>query len=71
MNMLKLINLFTWPVRADSEGSVALGSEMLRYAQHDRAVTHTYVWIILFICIIGRYSPEKKRDGISIGVSDK
>ncbi len=23
-----------------SEGSVALGSEMLRYAQHDSAVTH-------------------------------
>jgi hypothetical protein len=37
------------------EGSVALGSEMLRCAQHDRAVIHTDVRIILLICIIGTY----------------
>jgi hypothetical protein len=29
------------------EGSVALGVEMLRCAQHDSAVTHTASWIIL------------------------
>jgi hypothetical protein len=35
-----------------SEGSVALGSEMLRCAQHDRAVTHTDAWINVFMCIV-------------------
>ena len=30
-----------------SEGSVAMGREMLRFAQHDSAVTHTDVRIIL------------------------
>ena len=30
-----------------SEGSVAMGSEMLRYAQHDRAVTIMNTWINL------------------------
>jgi hypothetical protein len=38
-----------------SEGSVAMGSEMLRCAQHDRAVTQTNVWINVFMCIIGPY----------------
>ncbi len=38
-----------------SEGSVTLGSEMLRCAQHDRAVIHTDVRISLLICIIGTY----------------
>src|SRR5213596_2853609 len=46
-----------------SEGSVALGSEMLRgvdterseCAQHDSAVTHTDSWINLLNCIIGPY----------------
>jgi hypothetical protein len=46
------------------EGSVALGSEMLRgvyperseCAQHDRAGTPTNAWINLFMCIIGPYS---------------
>jgi hypothetical protein len=33
------------------EGSVAMGAEMLRCAQHDRAVTHTDGRINLFICI--------------------
>jgi len=28
-----------------SEGSVALGREMLRFAQHDSTVTHTASWI--------------------------
>ena len=36
-----------------SEGSVALDCEMLSAAMHDRAVTHTYTWINLFMCIIG------------------
>jgi len=44
-----------------SEGSVALGSEMLRgvyaersaCAQHDSALTHTDSWINLLNCIIG------------------
>ncbi len=36
-----------------SEGSVALGSEMLRCAQHDSAVIHTDVRIIVLICITG------------------
>src|SRR5229473_2841244 len=36
-----------------SEGSVAMGSEMLRCAQHDRAVTQTNVWINVFMCMIG------------------
>jgi hypothetical protein len=35
-----------------SEGSVAMGSEMLRCAQHDRAVTQTNAWINLLICLI-------------------
>ena len=30
------------------EGSVALGKEMLRFAQHDRAVTQTHAWINVF-----------------------
>jgi hypothetical protein len=37
------------------EGSVAMGSEMLRCAQHDRAVTYTNAWINLFMSIIGPY----------------
>src|SRR2546422_9003952 len=36
-----------------SEGSVALGREMLRCAQHDSAVTHTNAWISLLHAIIG------------------
>jgi len=36
-----------------SEGSVALDCEMLSAAMHDRAVTHTYTRINLFMCIIG------------------
>ncbi len=36
-----------------SEGSLAMGNEMLRCAQHDRAVTHSDAWINLFMCIIG------------------
>src|SRR5207247_4379434 len=36
-----------------SEGSVALGREMLRCAQQDSAVTHTASWINLLKCIIG------------------
>jgi hypothetical protein len=41
-----------------------MGSEMLRCAQHDRAVTYTNAWINLLICIIGprwmfRYPDEK------------
>ncbi len=32
--------------------SVAMGREMLRCAQHDKAVTHTDGWIIVLICII-------------------
>jgi hypothetical protein len=43
------------------EGSVALGSEMLRCAQHDRAVTPTNAWIKVFMYIIGP-------DGWPIGV---
>jgi hypothetical protein len=35
-----------------SEGSVVMGSEMLRCAQHDMALTHTNAWINLLICII-------------------
>jgi hypothetical protein len=35
-----------------SEGSVALGVEMLRYAQHDRAVTQTDARINVFMCMI-------------------
>ena len=35
-----------------SEGSIALGSEMLRCAQHDRAVTYTDAWMSLFKAII-------------------
>ena len=46
-----------------SEGSVALGVEMLRGvypersegAQHDKAATHTASWINLSNCIIGSY----------------
>jgi hypothetical protein len=33
-----------------------MGSEMLRFAQHDRAVTQTNAWITVFMCIIGPYS---------------
>src|SRR6266568_8334700 len=36
-----------------SEGSVALGREMLRCAQHDSAVTHTNAWMSLLHAIIG------------------
>jgi hypothetical protein len=36
-----------------SEGSVAMGNEMLRCAQHDSAVTLVNAWINLLICIIG------------------
>ena len=32
-----------------------MGSEMLRCAQHDKAVAHTNAWTNLFICIIGPY----------------
>ena len=35
-----------------SEGSVAIGREMLRCAQHDRAVTTTNARIKVFMCII-------------------
>ena len=35
-----------------ANGSVALGSEMLRCAQGDNAISHTDAWITLFICII-------------------
>ena len=35
-----------------SEGSIALGSGMLRCAQGDRGVTHTDAWINVFVCII-------------------
>jgi hypothetical protein len=35
-----------------SEGSVALGRQMLRCTQHDRAVTYTNAWIKVFMCII-------------------
>ena len=38
-----------------SEGSVVLGCEMLRCAQHDRALTHTDAWIIFWKCITGPY----------------
>ncbi len=38
---------------ANGEGSVAMGVEMLRCAQHDSAVTHTDGRIILLIYIIG------------------
>ena len=37
------------------EGSVARGSEMLRCAQHDRAVTYTNAWINVLMSIIGPY----------------
>jgi hypothetical protein len=40
------------------EGSVAMGREMLRCAQHDRAVTPTDGRIILVICIIGPLRPS-------------
>src|SRR6266581_2309392 len=36
-----------------SEGSVAMGSEMLRCTQHDSAVTHTDSWMNLLNFIIG------------------
>ena len=36
-----------------SEGSVALGREMLRCAQHDTAVTPTNAWINVCMCMIG------------------
>jgi hypothetical protein len=39
-----------------SEGSVTLGSEMLRCAQHDRAGIQTNAWIKVFLCIIGPYT---------------
>jgi hypothetical protein len=46
-----------WPCPGYDVGnpyrSVALGSEMLRCAQHDRAVIHTDSWINVFNCIIG------------------
>jgi len=29
-----------------------MGVEMLRCAQHDRAVTHTDAWITVFMCMI-------------------
>ncbi len=35
-----------------SEGSVVLGVEMLRCAQHDKAVIHTAAWINVFMCMI-------------------
>ena len=35
------------------EGSVALGTEMLRCAQHDSPVTHTDAWINVLKFIIG------------------
>ena len=40
-----------------SEGSVAMGREMLRCAQHDSAVTHTDSWINL---LKGRYRVPRK-----------
>jgi len=36
-----------------SEGSVAIGSEMLRCAQHDSAGNHTNARSNLYICIVG------------------
>jgi hypothetical protein len=39
-----------------SEGSVAMGSEMLRFAQHDSVVIHSGGRSSLFMCIIGPYS---------------
>jgi len=38
-----------------SEGSVPTGREMLRCAQHDKAVIPTHTRSILFICIIAPY----------------
>ena len=38
-----------------SEGSVAMGREMLRCPQHESAVTHTDSWINVFMCIIGLF----------------
>ncbi|HEY6410773.1 MAG TPA: hypothetical protein VIY29_25245 [Ktedonobacteraceae bacterium] len=36
-----------------SEGSLALGVELLRYAQHDRTLTQTHARITVFLCSIG------------------
>ncbi len=38
-----------------SEGSVAMSSEMLRCAQHDRALTPTDAWINVLLSMIGPY----------------
>src|SRR2546428_9115475 len=50
-NVLSMTEFLCPPER--SEGSVALGSEMLRCTQHDSAVTHTASWIHLLNFIIG------------------
>ncbi len=38
-----------------SEGSVAIGSEILRFAQDDIAGTHPDAWINVFLSMIGPY----------------
>ena len=41
-----------------SEGSVVLGSEMLRCAQGDSAMTYADAWINLLKCMIGTYGGQ-------------
>ena len=56
-----------------SEGSVALGFELLRgvytehseCAQHDRAVTPTNAWINVFMCIIAPTADSSSPVGLS------
>jgi hypothetical protein len=50
--LLSLMLLSPTVTLSRSEGSIALGSEMLRCAQHDSAVTHTNAWIKVFMCIL-------------------
>jgi hypothetical protein len=56
-----------------SEGSVALGVEMLRgvynehseCAQHDRAVTYKNAWIKVFMCMIAPSADSSSPVGLS------
>jgi len=57
-----------------SEGSVALGRELLRgvypehseCAQHDRAVTQTNAWITVFMCMIAPSADSSSPVGLSV-----
>ena len=45
-----------------------MGTEMLRCAQHDSAMTHTDAWINLFICIMVESNPTNSVDNAGIDV---